>query len=130
MCDRSHTLPPLHHSAPTPPPSQDEGRYAEAEPLLARALAISEEAAAAAEADPEAGPTDDEHGGRASVSQACARLAELYKVQGKLDQAEPLHRRSLAIDEARVPPSWRGAQGLIGCLAKVSRRTTVISARD
>ena len=61
-----------------------QGKYAQAEPLLQRALAIREKAL---------GP---EH---PDVARSVNNLAELYSAQGKYTQAEPYFQRALAIDE-------------------------------
>ncbi len=59
-------------------------RYADAEPLLKRALAIWEKAL---------GPEHPE------VATNLSNLAELYRDQGRYAEAEPLHKRALAIRE-------------------------------
>ena len=61
-----------------------QGRYAAAEPLHKRSLAIREKAL---------GP------GHPKVAQSLNNLAELYRVQGRYAAAEPLHKRALAIRE-------------------------------
>ena len=61
-----------------------QGRYAEAEPLYERALAVRETAL---------GP---EH---SDVAQSLSGLAILYVAQGRYAEAEPLHERALAIFE-------------------------------
>lgn len=63
---------------------EGQGRYAEAEPLLRRALAIAEKAL---------GP---EH---PHVAMSLNNLAGLYEAQGRYAEAEPLFRRSLGIRE-------------------------------
>ena len=63
---------------------REQGKYAEAEPLFRRALAISEKAL---------GP---EH---PNVAKELNNLAALLQAQGKYAEAEPLFRRALAIDE-------------------------------
>ena len=63
-------------------------RYAEAEKLFKLAVAEAEQF----------GPTDV----RLAVS--LNNLALLYDTQAKYDQAEPLHKRSLAIDEQALGP--------------------------
>jgi CHAT domain-containing protein/Tfp pilus assembly protein PilF len=62
----------------------EQGRYAEAEPLYQRALAIKEKA------------LGSDH---PTVATALNDLAELYDEQGRYAEAEPLFRRSLAIKE-------------------------------
>ncbi len=66
-----------------------QGKYAEAEPLYKRALAIREKAL---------GP---EH---LVVAQSLNNLAELYRVQGKYAEAEPLYKRSWAIEVNALGP--------------------------
>jgi len=66
-----------------------QGKYAEAEPLFRRSLAIWEMAL---------GP---EH---PDVAQSLNNLASLYHNQGKYAQAEPLYRRALAIAEKALGP--------------------------
>ena len=71
-----------------------QGRYAEAEPLHKRALAIREKAL---------GPD------HADVAQSLNNLAALYVAQGRYAEAEPLYKRALAIDEKSL--GWREHQG-------------------
>jgi len=69
-----------------------QGRYAEAEPLYRRALAIREKALGAEHPD---------------VAQSLNNLALLYAAQGRFGEAEPLHKPALAIREGRgagTPP--------------------------
>ena len=66
-----------------------QGKYAEAEPLYQRSLAIREKAL---------GP---EH---PDVAQSLNNLAELYRTQGKYAEAEPLYQRALAILEKALGP--------------------------
>lgn len=61
-----------------------QGRYAEAEPLYKRSLAIREKISTPDQAD-QVGTLDG--------------LAELYKAQGRYAEAEPLFKRSLEISE-------------------------------
>ena len=63
---------------------KSQGRYAEAEPLLKRALAIRERALGLDHPD---------------VGLAHNNLAELYRQQGRYAEAEPLLKRALAIFE-------------------------------
>ncbi len=67
----------------------EQGRYAEAEPLYKRALAIMEQAL---------GP---EH---PDVATNLDNLASLYLFQGKYAEAEPLYKRLLAITEKALGP--------------------------
>lgn len=66
-----------------------QGKYALAEPLYQRALAIFEKAP---------GPEDS------IVAVSLNRLAGLYHAQGKYTQAEPLYQRALAINEKLLGP--------------------------
>ena len=66
-----------------------QGRYAEAEPLSNRALAISEKAL---------GP---EHPDVASTSE---QPRGALQAQGRYAEAEPLHKRALAIGEKALGP--------------------------
>ena len=60
----------------------DQGRYADAEPLYKRSLAIREKAL---------GPDHPD------VATSLNNLAVLYDEQGRYADAEPLYKRSLAI---------------------------------
>ena len=60
---------------------KEEGRYADAEPLYKRALAIREKAL---------GPDHPD------VAQSLNNLADLYSAQGRYADAEPLYKRALA----------------------------------
>ena len=73
-----------------------QGRYAEAEPLYERALAIWEKAL---------GP---EH---PDVATSLNNLAELYRDQGRYAEAEPLYERALAIREKALGPDASGCRG-------------------
>ena len=66
-----------------------QGRYAEAEPLYKRALAIREKAL---------GPDHPD------VGTALNNLAALYRAQGRYAEAEPLYKRALAIREKALGP--------------------------
>ena len=66
------------------------GRYADAEPLDKRALAIREKVR---------GP------GHPDVAASLSNLASLYDSQGRYGDAEPLLKRALAIKEKAVGPS-------------------------
>ncbi len=89
-----------------------QGRFAEAEPLFKRALAIREEAL---------GP---EH---PAVAINLNNLALLYWSQGKYAEAEPLYKRSLAILEKALGPehlqvAW-GLENYAALLRKTGRGT-------
>ena len=66
---------------------QARGRYAEAEPLLKRALAIREQQLGTDHPD---------------TATSLGNLAELYSTQGKYAEAEPLLKRALAIWEQQL----------------------------
>jgi tetratricopeptide (TPR) repeat protein len=71
-----------------------QGEYAEAEPLLSRSLAITENAY---------GPNHPNLGATLSI------LAEVDRNQGKYSEAEPLYKQAIAIAE-NIPgqdrPHW------------------------
>ena len=67
----------------------DRATYAEAEPLLQRALHIREKVLGAEHPD---------------VAQSLNNLAELYRIQGRYKQAEPLYQRALHIREKALEP--------------------------
>ncbi len=67
-----------------------QGKYAEAEPLNKRALAIRQKALGPAHPD---------------VANSLNNLAGLYHQQGKYNEAEPLYKRSLAIVEKALGPA-------------------------
>src|SRR5262245_16834856 len=69
---------------------QSQGKYAEAEPLYQRTLAINEKALGRNHPD---------------VATTLNNLADLYRSQGKYAEAEPLFERSLAIREKALGPS-------------------------
>ncbi len=68
-----------------------QGKYAEAEPLHKRALAIREKAF---------GPNHPD------VASSLNGLGWLYYKQGKYDKAEPLHKRAIAIYENAFGPDY------------------------
>jgi len=77
---------------------QVQGKYAEAEPLYKRSLAIREKVL---------GP---EH---PYVATSLNNLASLYDTQGRYAETEPLYKRSLAISEKALGPEHPNvAQGL------------------
>ena len=65
------------------------GRYAEAEPLYKRGVAIFEKSLGA-------------H--HPSVASALDNLASVYKDEGRYAEAEPLYKQALAIREKALPP--------------------------
>src|SRR5262249_30460191 len=68
---------------------RDQGRYADAEPLYKRSLAISEKAL---------GPTHPD------VATTLNNLAEFYREQGRYADAEPLYKRALTLREKALGP--------------------------
>ncbi len=82
------------------------GKYAEAEPLYKRSLAITEKAL---------GP---EH---PNVANSLNNLAELYRAQGKYAEAEPLYKRSLAIREKALGPEHPNVANSLNNLAELYR---------
>ncbi len=80
----------------------DQGRYAEAEPLYKRALAIKEKVL---------GP---EHVDFATTLDS---LASLYADQGRFAEAEPLYKRALAIKEKVLGPEHIDFAGRLNNLA-------------
>jgi tetratricopeptide (TPR) repeat protein len=70
-------------------PYRQQGRYAEAEPLLRSALAIEEKAL---------GPNHP------AVATSLSALASLYREQARYDEAEPLFRRAIGIQEKALGP--------------------------
>ena len=83
---------------------QHQGRYADAEPLLQRALAIDEKAF---------GPNHRE------VAASLHNLAELYRTQGRYADAEPLYTRALAIDEKVLGPDHPDVATVLNNLASL-----------
>jgi tetratricopeptide (TPR) repeat protein len=78
------------------------GRYAEAEPLCQRALAILEKA------------LGSEH---PLVTTSLTNLATLYDSQGQYAKAEPLYNRALAIREKALGPEHPGVATSLNNLA-------------
>jgi CHAT domain-containing protein len=127
---------------------QTLGRYAEAEPLHKRALAILEQALGPEHPDvatglnylavlyhaqgrySEAEPLSKrvlairektlgpEH---ANVGESLNNLAELYRVQGRYAEAEPLHKRALAIREKALGPEHLDVAQSLNNLAELYR---------
>ena len=82
--------------------------YAEAEPLMRRALAIGE-----------AGLGPD----HPSVATSLGNLAGLLRATGRLAEAEPLYRRALAIGEASLGPDHPRVATSLGNLGGLLRDT-------
>ena len=94
-----------------------QGRYAEAEPLLRRALAIVEKRVAEKELEPE-DPRVVE-----VVVPILDNLAALYTVQAKYAEAEPLFRRALAIREKALGPERPEVAKTLDNYAELLRKT-------
>jgi tetratricopeptide (TPR) repeat protein len=84
------------------------GRYAQAELLYQRALAIGEKTL---------GP---EH---PTIASMLNNLALLYRATGRYAQAEPLHQRALAIDEKALGPEHPGLATDLNNLAELHQAT-------
>jgi tetratricopeptide (TPR) repeat protein/CHAT domain-containing protein len=82
-------------------------RYAEAEALMKRSLAIHEAASGA---------------GGVSVAGDLKLLGTLYRNQARFAEAEPLLKRAIAICEARRGPEHVSVAGNLGTLASVYQR--------
>jgi tetratricopeptide (TPR) repeat protein len=98
-----------------------QGRFAEAEPLFRRALAIYEKAA---------GP---EHPAAATL---LSNLGQVLKVEGRYDEAEPLIRRLLAIhekaqgkDHPDTARSLKQSRRSLSAPAPLCRRQAFVQAR-
>jgi tetratricopeptide (TPR) repeat protein len=94
LSDAEKALGPEHPDVGTPLNNlagvyEDQGRYAEAEPLYKRSLAVWEKALGL------------EH---PNVSASHNNLALLYQAQGRYAEAEPLYKCSLAIREKTLGP--------------------------
>ncbi len=85
-----------------------QGKYAEAEPLYQRALAIREKAL---------GP---EH---PNVATSLNNLAVLYHTQGRYTEAEPLYQRALAIHERVLGPEHPNVAQSLENYAVLLRKT-------
>ncbi len=85
-----------------------QGKYAEAEPLLKRALAIAEKAR---------GPDHPD------VATSLNNLAALYHAQGRYAEAEPLYKRSLAVLEKVLRPEHPRLAGALENYATLLRET-------
>jgi len=83
---------------------RNQGRYAEAEPLYKRSLAIREKAR---------GPDHPD------VALALNNLAALYDKQGRTAEAEPLHKRALAVFEKALGPDHRDVATALNSLASL-----------
>jgi Tfp pilus assembly protein PilF len=86
---------------------EGQGRYAEAEPLLKRALAIRETAL---------GPDHPD------VATSLNNLAMVYEGQGRHAEAEPLFKRALLIREKRLGPDHPDSGASLNNLAMVYER--------
>jgi tetratricopeptide (TPR) repeat protein len=88
-----------------------QGRYAEAQPLYERALAIYEEAL---------GPDHP------AVGTTLNNLAELYRAQGRYAEAQPLYERALAICEQALGPDHPRRCGDSKKLSSPGGKTSVV----
>ena len=86
---------------------RSQGRYAEAEPLYQRSLAIREKAL---------GPDHPD------VGTSLNNLAVLYQSQGRYAEAEPLYQRALAIREKALGPDHPDVGTSLNNLAVLYRR--------
>jgi len=86
--------------------SRAKGRFAEAERLYKRALAIDEEALGK---------------DQLKVARDLSNLAELYQAQGQYAEAEPLHKRALEIREKVLGPVHPEVAQSLNNLAAVYR---------
>ena len=84
---------------------QDQGRYAKAEPLYERALAIREKVL---------GPV------HSAVADSLYNLGGLYKARGRYAEAEPLYRRALGIKENAHGPEDLAVSSTVRGLAQLS----------
>ena len=83
-----------------------QGRYAEAEPLYKRALAIREK---------QLGPDHP------NVAASLNNLAMLYRHQGRYAEAEPLYKRTLSIVEKQLDPEHPNVAASLNNLAELYR---------
>jgi tetratricopeptide (TPR) repeat protein len=83
-------------------------RYAEAEPLIKRALAIRQKAL---------GPKNPD------VAMSLHNLALLYKAQGRYSEAEPLYQQALAIFEKALGPDHSHVATSLARYAALLRKT-------
>jgi tetratricopeptide (TPR) repeat protein len=78
------------------------GKYAEAEPLAKRALALREQVS---------GPDHPD------IGQSLNMLAELYQAQGRYPEAEALFKRGLGLAEKALGPEHHSVSVSLGSLA-------------
>jgi tetratricopeptide (TPR) repeat protein len=83
-----------------------QGKYAEAEHLIARSLSIRES------------QLGENH---PNVATSLNNLAELYRSQGKYEEAEPLYRRSLSIWESQLGENHPDVATSLNNLAELYR---------
>jgi Tfp pilus assembly protein PilF len=99
----------------------NQGKYAEAEPLYKRALAIKEKTL---------GPDHPD------VATSLHNLAWVYSREGKYKMAEPLYKRALAIKEQALGPNSpdvaTGLENYVCLLRKTNRmeEATTMEARQ
>ncbi len=97
---------------------QQQGRYSEAEPLVARSITLIDKAL---------GQKDEDFG------RALDTLAKVYEGEGRLSEAEALYRRAIAIIEAArganyagVAVSWENLGGLLKAQGKLDEAETLL----
>ncbi len=94
---------------------QSRAEYAEAEPLMRRALAIDEESF---------GP------GHPNVARDLNNLAQLLQATNRLAEAEPLMRRALTIDEASFGPGHPNVAIRLNNLARLLQATNRLAEAE
>lgn len=101
--DHAHLAPVLINLAAL---YRDQGKYAEAEPLCKRGIAIDEKAS---------GPD------HADLAPDLDILADLYFKQGRYAEAEPIYKRGLAIREKALGPDHPDVAASLNSLAELYR---------
>ena len=94
---------------------QSQGRYAEAEPLHKRSLAIREKALGTDHPD---------------VANGLNSLAWLYTIQGHYADAEPLYKRALATWEKALGPDHPDLATCLENMAELYRKTDRIAEAE
>ena len=92
----------------------EAGEYAKAQKLFESALKEAEGF----------GPNDPR------LATSLNNLAELYRAQGKYDQAEPLYKRSLAIREKALGPDHPDVATSLNNLAALYRKTGQVKTAE
>ena len=99
-------LPTLRRAVPGRTLHQAQGRYAEAEPLYKRGLAVLEKTLGSEHPD---------------IATSLSNLALLYQAQARYAEAEPLFKRGLAIAEKTLGPGHSDVAANLGNLAELYR---------